>query len=34
MALEVRITQIVARTATSMKINNNVLAKIPIWQGF
>jgi hypothetical protein len=24
----------VARTATSMKINNNVLAKVPVWQGF
>ena len=29
-----RMTQMVARTATSMKINNNVLVKVPVWQGF
>ena len=24
----------VARSSTSMSINNNLLAKIPVWQGF
>jgi hypothetical protein len=23
-----------ARTTTSMSINNNLLAKLPVWQGF
>jgi len=27
-------TQMVARSSTSMSFNNNVLSKVPVWQGF